>query len=105
MKIKPRVISLNETWIKHGYMDEFNCLSDYVLISNSREKSPGGGVAFYSHKSLSFNVNSKYTLMHEKNFESLLLTFYYTTIRNSLLELHIDHQIKNPAQMLSLLTP
>ena len=27
------------------------------------------------------------------------------TIRNSLLELYRDHQIKNPAQMLSLLTP
>ena len=53
MKIKPRVISLNETWIKRGHMGEFNYLSDYVLISNSREKSPGGGVAFYIHKSLS----------------------------------------------------
>ena len=71
MKTKPHAISLNETWIKHGHMGEFNCLSDYVLISNSREKSPGGGVAFYIHKSLSFDVNSKYALMHEKNFESL----------------------------------
>ena len=54
-------------------MGEFNCLSDCVLISNSREKSPGGGVAFYIHKCLSFNVNNKNTLMHEKNFESLFI--------------------------------
>ena len=73
MRIKPHIISLNETWIKHGHMGEFNCLFDYVLISNSREKSPGGGVAFYIHKSLSFKVNSKYTLMHEKIFESLFI--------------------------------
>ena len=47
IKIKPHVISLNETWIKHGHMDEFNCLSDYVIISNSREKSPGVVVVFF----------------------------------------------------------
>ena len=82
MKIKLHVISLNETWVKHGHMGEFNFLSDYVLISNSREKSPGGGVAFYIHKSLLFDENSKYTLMHEKILNLYLLTFYYTTIRN-----------------------
>ena len=46
----------------------FDQKSRSLIFSNH-----GRGVAFYIHKSLSFNVNSKYTLMHEKKFESLFI--------------------------------
>ena len=45
IKLKPHILSINETWLNNNQKSEFNNLSNYVFISNNRIHSRGGGVA------------------------------------------------------------
>ena len=56
MKLKPHILSINETWLNNNQKGEFNNLSNYVFISNNRIHSRGGGVALYVDDTLSFSV-------------------------------------------------
>ena len=53
MKLKPHILSINETWLNNNQKGEFNNLSNYVFISNNRLHSRGRGVAFYVDETLS----------------------------------------------------
>ena len=79
MKLKPYIISLNETWLKQNQMGEINNLLDYVLITNSRKQSTGGGVGFYTKQNLSYCISDKYSIMNDKIFESLFVDIFLNT--------------------------
>ena len=79
MKLKPHLISLNETWLKQKQMRDFNNLLHYVLVINSRKQSIGGGVDFYIKQNLSHSIIVKYTIMNGKIFESIFVNIFLNT--------------------------
>ena len=79
MKLKPHIISLNETWLKQNQMGECNNLLDYVFITNSRKQGTGGGVGFYIKQNLSYCISDKYSIMNDKIFESLFVDIFLNT--------------------------
>ena len=103
MKLKPHIISLNETWLKQNQMGEFNNLLDYVLITNSRKQSTGGGVGFYIKQNLSYCISDKYSIMNDKIFESLFVDIFLNTGTRKKDKLTIGTISKTLTQMLSSL--
>ena len=78
MKIKPHIISINETWLKCDQNGDYNSLFDYILVTNCRKEHKGGGVALYIQSSLSFCVKEELTLVKEKIFEFLFIDVYFS---------------------------
>ena len=99
MKLKPHILSINETWLKNNQKGEFNNLSNYVFISNNRTHSRGGGVALYVDDTLSFSVRDDISIMKEKICETLFIDVHFNkqetvtigTIYRSPLNNNISH--------------
>ena len=77
MKLKPHILSINETWLNNNQKGEFNNLSNYVFISNNRIHSRGGGVALYIDDTLSFSVRDDISIMKEKICETLFIDVHF----------------------------
>ena len=77
LKVKPHVISINETWLKQNQQGDYSSLFDYKLVSNSRNEHKEGGVALYIQRDLSFSVQDDLTIMKEKVFESLFVDIHF----------------------------
>ena len=77
MKLKPHILSINETWLNNNQKGEFNNLSNYVFISNNRIHSRGGGVVFYVDDTLSFSVRDDISIMKEKICERLFIDVHF----------------------------
>ena len=77
MKLKPHIISINETWLNNNQKGEFNNLLNYVFISNNRIHSRDGGVAFYVDETLSFSVREDISIMKEKICETLFIDLHF----------------------------
>ena len=99
MKLKPHILSINETWLNNNQKGEFNNLSNYVFISNNRIHSRGGGVALYVDDTLSFSVRDNISIMKEKICETLFIDVHFNkqetvtigTIYRSPLNNNISH--------------
>ena len=99
IKLKPHIISINETWLNNNQNCEFNNLSNYVFISNNRIRSRGEGVAFYVDETLSFSVRDDISIMKEKFCETLFIDVHFNkqetvtigTIYRSPLDNNISH--------------
>jgi len=73
MKLKPHIISINESWLKCSQKGKFTTLLNYTFISNSRTNNKGGGVGLHIDKSLSFCNRDDLTMMKEKICETLFI--------------------------------
>ena len=95
-KLKPHIISINETWLNSNQKSEFNNLSNYVFISNNRVHSRGGGIVFYVDETLLLSVCDDISIMkkireilfidwHVKNQETITIgTTYRSPLNNSI---------------------
>ena len=83
LKIKPQIISINETWLKGDQNGDYNSLFDDVLVTNCRKGNKGGGVALYIQSSLSFCIREELTLMKETIFESLFALYQRCVVRTA----------------------
>ena len=76
LKLQLDIIAITETWIQPVHTPNVcNTLKGYTLISNSRKTCKGDGVVFFIKKNIAFTVCSKRTIMRDKIFESLFVSF------------------------------
>ena len=70
---KPKVIAINETYLRDNEDGPHCALQNYTFKSNCRKTCKGGGVGLFIHDSLKYKVREDLTIMEEKVFESFFI--------------------------------
>ena len=83
----PDIICVQETWLNRD--SEPFCLSNYhPLIHSHRSNAKGGGVGFFVHENISYDINYDLSLFVDRIYESIAINIHIDNKRYSLVNLY-----------------
>ena len=83
----PDIICVQETWLNRD--SEPFCLSNYhPLIHSHRSNAKGGGVGFFVHENISYDINYDLSLVVDRIYESIAINIHIDNKRYSLVNLY-----------------